>query len=95
MQSNTGDLHGCRKGARTSFRAASQWVLEEMMSLEGKGELWDDDTSGQTLPLSSVSNQTSPLYGERTGKSEHSSLALHLEELWLVISYTRVSQQGL
>lgn len=72
-------------------------MLEEMMSLEGKGELWDDDTSGQTLPLSSVSNQAvfQPLYGERTGKSEHSSLALHLEELWLVISYTRVSQQGL
>lgn len=45
------------------------------MSLEGKGELWDDDTSGQTLPLSSVSNQTSPLYGERTGKSEHPSSA--------------------
>lgn len=45
------------------------------MSLEGKGELWDDDTSGQTLPLSSVSNQTSPLYSERTGKSEHPSSA--------------------
>lgn len=65
------------------------------MSLEGKGELWDDDASGQIPPVSSVSNQTSPLHGEWTGKSEHLSLALRLGGLWLVISCTRVSQQRL
>lgn len=65
------------------------------MSLEGKGELWDDDASGQILPVCSVSNQTSPLHGEWMQKSEHLSLSLHLRGLWLIISCTRVPQQRL
>lgn len=65
------------------------------MSLEGKGELWDDDASGQTVPVSSVSNQTSPLLEEWTGKSEYFSLALQLAGILLAISCTRVSQQKL
>lgn len=61
------------------------------MTLEGKGELWDNGASGQILQVSSASNQTSPLHGEWTGKSEHLLLALHPGGLWLVISCTKVS----